>query len=78
MDGYINSVQTRFNHPGPKKSEHLPLKHRPIQYGAKEQLANNEVGTSPKLDAKGIKRMQGIIGALLYYGQAHQRLSYVP
>jgi hypothetical protein len=70
MDGYINNVQTWFNHPDPKISEQSPHKHRPIQYGAKEQYANNEVDTSPKLDAKGIKWVQAINGALLYYARA--------
>jgi len=70
MAGYINNVQTRFNHPDPKKPEHSPHKHRPIQYGAKEQYANNEADTSPKLDAKGTKQVQGINGAFLYYTRA--------
>ena len=48
----------------------MPHNHQPIQYGAKEQYANNEVDTSPKLDAKGTKQVQGIVGALLYYARA--------
>ena len=67
MDGYINNVRVQFGHQDPKKPEHLPHKHQPIQYGAKEQYANNEVDTSPKLDVKGLKRVQGITGAILYY-----------
>ena len=67
MEGYTNNVCLRFYHPDPQKNEHLPHKHRQIQYGSKEQYANKEVDTSPKLDAKGIKRVQCIIGALLYF-----------
>jgi hypothetical protein len=48
----------------------LPYKYQPIQYGAKEQYANDEIDTSPKLDATGTKRVQGISGALLYYARA--------
>jgi hypothetical protein len=48
----------------------LPHKHWPIQYGSKEQYANNEVDISPKIDAKGTKRVQGITGAILYYARA--------
>jgi len=70
MDGYIANVCTRFARTDLKKLEHSPHKHQPITYGAKEQYANNKIDTRPKLDAKGIKRMQSIIGALLYYGQA--------
>ena len=70
MNGYINNVRVQFGHQDPKKPEHLPHKHRPIQYGAKEQYANNEVDTSTKLDVKGVKRVQGITGAILYYARA--------
>ena len=66
-DGYIANVQTRFNHPDPKKPEHSPHKHQPIQYGAKEEYANNEVDTIPKLDAKVTQQVQAINGAILYY-----------
>ena len=52
---YINNILKRFKHPDPKMTEHLPHKHRPIQYEAKEQYVNDKVDTSPKLDAKGTK-----------------------
>ena len=70
MDGNITNVRTRFSHPDPKKSEHLPHKHKAITYGAKEQYTDTEINTSPMLDAIGIKKVQGIIGALLYYARA--------
>jgi hypothetical protein len=70
MNRYINNVQVQFGHQDPKKPEHLPHKHQPIQYGAKEQYSNDEVDTSPKLDVKGVKRVQGITGAILYYAHA--------
>ena len=38
-------------------------------YGAKEKLAPED-DTTPPLDSQGTKRVQGIVGALLYYAQA--------
>lgn len=70
MDGYITDVRVRFGHPDPKKPQHSPHKHRKIVYGAKAQLVEDEVDDSPPLDAEGIKRVQGIVGCLLYYARA--------
>ena len=47
----------------------MPHRHREIVYGDKEQLTQEE-DTSPALDAAGIKRVQAIVGALLYYARA--------
>ena len=44
----------------------LPL---PINYGAKQQFFNSP-DASPKLDDAGLKRVQAIVGSLLYYGRA--------
>ena len=38
-------------------------------YGAKEQLTPED-DTTPPLDSQGTKRVQGIVGALLYYNQS--------
>ena len=43
-------------------------KHRPINYGATQQLLQ-PTDTRPPLNEKGIKRIQGIVGALLYVGR---------
>ena len=40
-----------------------------VIYGAKDQLTPED-GKSPPLDNQGTKRIQGIVGALLYYGRA--------
>ena len=53
----------------PLKPQLSPHKHREIQYGAKTQTAI-EADTSPPLDAKGVKRVQQIVGGLLYYARA--------
>ena len=41
MDEHISKLQAKFNHPNPKKSQHSPRRHTPINYGAKVQYANN-------------------------------------
>ena len=69
MDGYILDLRKKYGHPTPKKPQYLPHKHRPIDYGAKQQVVQ-PADTSPSLDDKGIKRVQGILGALLYVVRA--------
>ena len=70
MDGYINEVIIKFDHPRPKKPQHSPHKHQQIVYGADAQLQTVEVDTSPPLDAAGIKQVQAIVRCLLYYARA--------
>ena len=53
----------------PKKPQHYPHRHRPIDYGATHQLVQ-PTDDSPYLNEKVIKRDQVILGALLYIGQA--------
>ena len=69
MDGYINKILIKYNHTIPTKPQLSPHRHREIVYGAKEQLTQEE-DTSPALDDAGIKRVQAIMGALLYYACA--------
>ena len=69
MNGYIAVLLLKYNHTPPRKPQHSPHKHRDITYGAKTQLTPEE-DTSPPLDAAGVKRIQGIIGSLLYYARA--------
>ena len=45
----------------------MPHKQRPIDYGAQHQIVQL-INTSPPLNDKGIKRIQGIVGDLLYVG----------
>ena len=73
MKGYIAKVLLKYGHPIPKKP-HLspqlsPQKHREVIYGAKEQLAPED-DTTPPLDSQDTKRVQGIVGTLLYYARA--------
>ena len=45
----------------------MPHKHRPIDYGDTQQIVQ-PTGTSPPLNDKGIKRVQVIVGDLIYVG----------
>ena len=52
----------------PQKTQYLPHKHRPIDYGAKQEIVQPTY-TSPPLNDKGINIFQVIAGALLYVGR---------
>ena len=65
MDGYILELRNKYGHLTPKKPQHFPHKHRLIDYGATQQLVQ-PTDDSPPLNDKGIKRVQGIVGALIY------------
>ena len=67
IKNYIKNLLLKWGHTIPSKPQHYPFRHAPIIYGAKQQFANSP-GASPKLDDTGIKRVQAIVGALLYYG----------
>ena len=51
------------------KPQHSPFCHAPIIYGAKQQFAHSP-DAIPKHNDTGVKRVQAIVGALLYYGRA--------
>ena len=69
VDGYIAKVLLKYGHPSPKKPQLSPHKHREVIYVTKEQLTPED-DTTPPLDSQGKKRVQGIVGALLYYAQS--------
>ena len=69
MNGYIEKVLLKYGHPRSSKSQLSLHKHREVIYGAKEQLTPED-DKSPPLDNQGTKHVQGIVGALLYYGIA--------
>ena len=58
-----------LNHPAPKKPQLSPHRCREIKYGSKFQHAHEE-DTSTPLDHSGIRRVQQIVGALLWVGRA--------
>ena len=68
MPGYIQKILHRYQHPAPFKPEYSPHQHIDPIYGIKRQMA--VVDDSTLLDEKSTKRIQGIIGSLLYYARA--------
>ena len=58
-------LRKKYGHLTPKNPKYSPHKHRPIDYGAKQQIVQPTY-TSPPLYDKGIKRVQGIVGSLIY------------
>ena len=69
MDGYILELRKKYDNLTHKKPQYLPHKHRPIDCGSQQQIVQ-PTDTSPTLDDKGIKRVQCIVGALIYVGRA--------
>ena len=69
MNGYIQKVILNYGHPHPSKAQLSPHKHCEVIYGAKEQFTHED-DTSLPLDNQGTKRIQGIIGAFLYYDKS--------
>ena len=72
MKGYIEEILIKFGHSNPKKPQSTPYKYQKINYGAKQQLTPADY-TSPELNEKGIRRVQDIVGALLYYDHAVEK-----
>ena len=67
MDTYC-TLETNFSTCNLKKTQLSPHKHRPIDYGATQQLVQ-PTDTSKPINDKGINRVQGIVGDLLYVGR---------
>ena len=59
----------KYGHSRPIKAQLSPHKNRDVTYVSKEQLTPEE-DKIPPLDNEGTKRIQGIVGALLYYARA--------
>ena len=68
IQGYIELIVIRFGHKRSTKLQISPHKHHESHYGVKVQVAPEEV-TSLNIDSKGIKRVQAILVALLFYGR---------
>jgi hypothetical protein len=68
MPQYVPKALLKFQHPPPVSPQHQPYKNVPIQYGAKIQRV--AIDTSEPLSPAAIKRVQDIVGTLLYYGRA--------
>ncbi|MGL5935811.1 MAG: reverse transcriptase domain-containing protein, partial [Cetobacterium sp.] len=69
MPGYVEKALHRFTHPQPTRPQHSPHRWTPPDYGATIQYNAPEDQTLP-LDAKGIKRLQEVIGTFLFSARA--------
>ena len=69
MPGYIDKVQQRFNHPSPATPQNSPYQPQPRQFGTAAQRPIED-DVTPKIDEPRTKRIQQIIGMLLYYARA--------
>jgi hypothetical protein len=69
MPGYIRKKLHEYNHVFPGRLQACPYTPAPKKFGAQAQTPL-EVDSSPQLDAKGIERVQQIVGSILYYARA--------
>ncbi len=69
MPGYIKKKLQEYSHIMPEKLQACPYSLEPKQFRTEAQ-APLPADTTPKLDAKGIKRVQQIVGSILYYARA--------
>ena len=69
MDGYKLDLRKIYGNLTQKEPQYSPHKHQPINYGSKQQIVQPTY-TRLYVDDKGIKRVQGIVGTLLYVGRA--------
>ena len=69
MPGYIKKKLQEYENVMPKKMQTCPYSPEPKKFGTEAQ-APLPPDSSPKLDAKGIKRVQKIVGSILYYARA--------
>ena len=69
MPGYIKKKLQEYEHIYPDRIQTCPYSPEPKSYGTKAQ-APLKIDTSPPLDKHGIKRIQRIVGGILYYARA--------
>ena len=68
MPGYIERALSRFQHPTPTRPQHAPHTWNAPTYGTKQQFILHD--ETPTLDLKDTRRVQEILGTLLYYARA--------
>jgi hypothetical protein len=69
MLGYVKKKLQEYGHIMPQKLQTCPYSSEPKKFGTEAQ-APLPPDTSPKLDAKEVKRVQQIVHSILYYAQA--------
>jgi hypothetical protein len=68
MSNFINKALLKYQHPTLSKPQHAAHKAAQMQFGACVQAVMTD--TSAPLSNEQIKRLQDIVGTLLYYQQA--------
>jgi hypothetical protein len=68
MHGYINKALKKYQHPMPTAPKDAPYAVAPIQYGTMVQQV--DIDTTYPLSPTELKRVQDIVGTLLYYARA--------
>ena len=76
MPNYIKQAIHKFKHPLASKPEDAPHKWNQPKYGTKQQLSNAK-DDSPVLPPLDIAHIQTIVGTLLYYGIAVDKIMLV-
>ncbi len=69
MPGYIKKKLQEYKHLWITKAQTCPYTPEPKKFG-KETQAPLPPDASPRLDARGIKKVQNIVGSILYYARA--------
>jgi hypothetical protein len=69
MPGYIDNALHKFQHKPPDRPQYAPYPAPKPQYGSKVQLTPEAVD-SPTLAPEGKRRIQQVVGLLLYYARA--------
>ena len=69
MPGYIRNKLQKYGHTMPKRLQTCPYSPEPKKYGS-EAPPPLPPDATPKLDARGVKRIQKIVGSILYYTRA--------
>ena len=69
MSGYIKKQLAKYQKLAPKKLQHCPYKPQEKKYGkaAQEPIPRD---TSPLLNTSKVKRVQRVVGSILYYARA--------
>ena len=79
MPKYIRKLLDRLKHPSPNIPEYSPHEHYAIKFTKEgETQLTNVLDSTPILDKKQTKRIQSIVGALLYYGRSIDNTIYLP
>jgi len=69
MPGYIKKKLREYGHLFPERVQNCPYSPEPKKFGATAQEPL-PADTSPTFDAKGIKKIQKIVGSIPYYARA--------